>query len=154
MCHPYRCVRIGVQLLSQKQAVRRAPNRVPIAPMQLAAGRIQRIGVFVNATPQHVADVNLVCELDAIQLHGDEGPEWVEQAAVHDSLRDLPILRALAYRGPQDNAVVSEWTQLALKPENAVSGIVVDADPVERGGTGRTARWDLLFPARAAFSIP
>lgn len=120
---------------------------------QLAAGRIQRIGVFVNATPQHVADVIHVCELDGIQLHGDEGLEWLLEAREIEGLRELPLLRGLPYRGSEDDVAVAQWSEHVRDHRSRVSAILIDAfDPVERGGTGKTARWDLLNPRPVCFS--
>ena len=39
---------------------------------------------------------------------------------------------------------MSAWTQ---REHPRLLGLLIDAyDPVQRGGTGKTARWDLLFP--------
>jgi phosphoribosylanthranilate isomerase len=120
-----------------------------------AAGRIQRIGVFVNATPQHVADVLHVCELDAIQLHGDEPVEWLHQAQQFEGLRDLPVLRSLPYRGVDDDAMIAAWSDQVFDPGSPVCAILIDAfDPTTRGGTGKTARWDLLSPRPHSFCLP
>jgi phosphoribosylanthranilate isomerase len=117
-----------------------------------AAGRIQRIGVFVNATPQHVADVLHVCELDGIQLHGDEPLGWLREAEQFEGLRDLPVLRSLPYRGAMDDAIVSTWSNQVFDQASPVSAILIDAfDPTARGGTGKTARWDLLSPRPHSF---
>ncbi len=132
---------------------RYVPLRLAEQLCHVAAGRIQRIGVFVNASPQHVADVVQVCQLDGIQLHGDEDSRWLDEAASIDALNEVCILRALSYRGPEDDSQVSMWSTRSLEPDDPVCGILVDAhDPNERGGTGKTARWDLLFPRPVAFA--
>ena len=116
----------------------------------IAAGRAMRVGVFVNSTPQQVADICEECMLDAVQLHGDEGIEWLESAASISGLHDMPFLRALCWRGPQypqDEASAQQWGK-----HNSIVGLLVDAhDPVQRGGTGKVVRWDLLCPRPAVF---
>lgn len=123
---------------------------------RVAAGRILRVGVFVNSTPEEVADVCSLCELDAIQLHGDERLEWLERSQRIERLRGLPILRALPYRGRDDDAAIEPWSRAANDPASPVVAILVDAydpaDPAARGGTGKMARWDLLYPRPPSFS--
>ena len=38
---------------------------------------VQRVGVFVNETPEHVREVAAAVRLTAVQLHGDETPDYV-----------------------------------------------------------------------------
>lgn len=119
---------------------------------QIAAGRILRVGVFVNAAPHQVAEILRACPLDAIQLHGDEGTDWVAHAQSYPELVELPILKALPYRGGEDDPAVDRWSRETKDPESPVSAILVDAyNPIERGGTGKTVRWDLIEPRPASF---
>lgn len=112
---------------------------------KIANGRATRVGVFVNSTPNEVAHVVKVCPLDVVQLHGDEGLDWVTEAMEHPLLAKIPILRALSWRGPscpEDDRAATQWGG-----HPAVSGLLIDAhDPVQRGGTGKVVRWDLLSP--------
>jgi phosphoribosylanthranilate isomerase len=118
----------------------------------LADGKALRVGVFVNETPQRVAEIVRMCPLDAIQLHGDESKRWAIEASTFPELRMIPIWKAIAWRGtqhPEDAAIATQWS-------SHVTTFLVDAhDPVQRGGTGKTARWDLLAPRPAEFqSLP
>jgi phosphoribosylanthranilate isomerase len=114
----------------------------------IADGRATRVGVFVNSTPSEVAYIVESCPLDVIQLHGDEGLNWIEEALNIPLLVGIPILRALSWRGPscpEDEQAASKWAGHPM-----VEGLLVDAhDPVQRGGTGKVARWDLLTPRPA-----
>lgn len=114
--------------------------------LSLAAGRLAlRVGVFVNAAPTEVAAVLAICPLDCIQLHGDETPDWIDHASVIPSLKSILFIKALAWRGiEEDRGKVLAWTQ---REHPRLLGLLIDAyDPVQRGGTGKKARWDLLFP--------
>lgn len=118
----------------------------------LAEGRALRVGVFVNETPQRVAEIIRLCPLDVVQLHGDESPSWAIEAASFTELQFVPIWRAMAWRGtvhPEDGSNAVQWA-------SHVVAFLVDAhDPVQRGGTGKTARWDLLSPRPNEFqSLP
>lgn len=116
----------------------------------IAAGRALRVGVFVNATPAEVDSVLSVCPLDCIQLHGDETPEWIDEAQNLARFKEIAFIKAVAWRGlDEDVASVSRWS---VNPHPKLLGLLVDAfDPIQRGGTGKTARWDLLFPRHEAF---
>ncbi len=106
---------------------------------------VMRVGVFVNASPLEVDAVLAICPLDCIQLHGDETPEWIDEALAIPSLNSVRFLKAVAWRDQaEDRKSVLAWTS---KKHSRLLGLLVDAfDPVQRGGTGKTARWDLLFP--------
>jgi len=119
---------------------------------KVAHGHALRVGVFVNATPEEVESVVLRCGLDAVQLHGDEPVAWLEQAQRLGGLRKTPVLRALPYRGAIDDPVVLEWSKAAACEANQILGLLIDAyDPIERGGTGKTAQWELLYPRPVSF---
>ena len=79
------------------------------------------VGLFVNQAREHVNAVASLVRLGAVQLHGDETPEFAASIAA-------PVIRALPIE--QANA----W------PEGTT--LLLDAhDPVQRGGTGRTIDW-------------
>ena len=79
------------------------------------------VGLFVNQPREHVTAVASLVRLGAVQLHGDETPEFAESIAA-------PVIRALPIEK------VDAW------PEGTT--LLLDAhDPVQRGGTGRTIDW-------------
>ena len=117
---------------------------------KIAAGRALRVGVFVNASLFEVDAILSICPLDCVQLHGDEPPEWIDEATSLPRFEAITFIKAVAWRGMEEDVeFVSKWT---ANPHPKLLGLLVDAfDPVQRGGTGKTARWDLLFPRHAAF---
>jgi phosphoribosylanthranilate isomerase len=106
----------------------------------LGQGKAMRVGVFVDADPTWVAEVARVAKLDRIQLHGSERPEdWAEWSGP-------PRIKAIGWRGDLDAACAEGWVA------GGVSGLLIDAyAPLEKGGTGRVARWDLLVPRPSSF---
>ena len=110
------------------------------------------IGVFVDATPEEVLGTVRLCSLDGIQLHGDEDPSWIDSARRLAGWIDVPILRALPYRGSIDDALIQEWSSLVCSDSSPVSGLLIDAyDPIHKGGTGKRVAWELLTPRPASF---
>ena len=79
------------------------------------------VGLFVNQPREYVGGVASLVRLGAVQLHGDETPEFAASLAA-PVIRALPIGKAQAW---------PEGTTLLLDAH----------DPVQRGGTGRTIDW-------------
>ncbi len=117
---------------------------------EIAGEHALRVGIFVDEPIDSVVKIVREVPLDVIQLHGDEGIDYLRSVRSVDTLREIPVWRAMAWRGeafPEDEAGCRSWVQ-----ENGASTILIDAhDPVQRGGTGKQARWDLLSPRPEAF---
>lgn len=104
--------------------------------------RVEKVGVFVNETAERIREIVERAGLNAVQLHGDETPEFA----------------AGLFRGPGKvtRAQVRIFKALAVAPgietelrrfimSHAVDGILLDsADHNKglRGGTGRSFDWD------------
>ncbi len=85
------------------------------------------VGVFVNQPIEYVRGVASLVRLGAVQLHGDETPEYAKGLST-------PVMKAIAI-GDGHADRVGEW------PSSAT--LLLDVhDPVKRGGTGRTIDWD------------
>ena len=112
---------------------------------EIADQRVLRVGVFVNASPAEVDAVLAECQLDCIQLHGDETPAWIAQSQSIPSLQSIFFIKAVTWRdNVEDRETALAWSRFQ---NPRLLGLLVDAfDPNQRGGTGKTARWDLLFP--------
>ena len=95
------------------------------------AGRILRVGVFVNAgpdLPRRLVEEGLI---DVVQLHGDETP--ADAAVFRDA--NIPFLKAIGVKGLAD---------LELAREFGAAGILLDAHaPGIYGGTGQMIDWAL-----------
>ena len=85
---------------------------------------VTTLGVFVNQAPALVNDVAARVGLGAVQLHGDEQIDVLEQI-------ERPVVKAFAMAGNED---ADAWpTRVRL---------LIDVhDPDQRGGTGRTVDW-------------
>ncbi len=100
--------------------------------------RVAKVGVFVNAHEGDIRQAFASLGLDAVQLHGDEPPEFLAKLA------DLPLLRAfrLDARGfPPVDAYLAACAGLGALPRR----ILLDAHvPGRYGGTGATLDWGTL----------
>ncbi len=98
---------------------------------------VRRIGVFVNEPP---ADVRRRVErlaLDAVQLHGDEPPE------ILDELQGLSIIRA--FRLGDSLEPIEQFVHMAEQRSRQLAMVLVDSRRQgQYGGTGETADWNLV----------
>ncbi|MCB1233124.1 MAG: phosphoribosylanthranilate isomerase [Verrucomicrobiae bacterium] len=95
------------------------------------AGKITRVGVFVNASESEILSLLEGGLIDAAQLHGDETPEFVASLIERGH-------RAFKALGVKDR---SQLENAAAFPGDM---LLLDAwAPVERGGTGEAMDWAL-----------
>lgn len=111
---------------------RQSPRWIDPHRAQVIAGMlppfVTPVGVFVNQPVEYVNEVADIARLGAVQLHGDEDPDYA--AGVH-----RPVLKALSVAAAEDPSVDARWPMSSTM-------ILLDAhDPVRRGGTGTTVDW-------------
>jgi len=93
------------------------------------AGKILRVGVFVNAGPEHPRELIARGLIDAVQLHGDESRE--EAQAYLDA--QIPVIKALGIRDENDLKAAANFPADALLLDAHAPGLY--------GGTGQTIDW-------------
>ena len=107
-----------------------APQAASEIIEQLPAS-VLTVGVFVNEeSPQAVMNIANEANLKAVQLHGDESPDYCRELAPHTS-----VIKTLA---------VSDSFDPKLTCEYQVDAIMLDTrDNRLRGGTGRVFDWSI-----------
>ncbi len=120
-----------------------------VSPQQLAAivaalplhpatnaPTVDRVGVFVNASLETIAQTVTIGHLNAIQLHGAESPEFCDR--LRQMLPTIEMIKALRVR----SAVALDQ---AAAYAAQVDTLLLDAyDPNLLGGTGKTLDWQVL----------
>jgi phosphoribosylanthranilate isomerase len=102
------------------------------------AGKILRVGVFVNQPPELPLQLLQEGYLDAIQLHGDETPD--EAAAYRDA--GVPFIKAIGVKTQAD---------LERAARYGAAGVLLDAHaPGIYGGTGEVFDWEVASEFRRA----
>jgi phosphoribosylanthranilate isomerase len=86
---------------------------------------VDAVGVFVNETVDGIRAIVAQTGIRAIQLHGDETPDYAEALG-------WPVLKAVSVQ--QAAQAAGAWP-----PETMF--LMDTADPVRRGGTGATIDW-------------
>lgn len=93
---------------------------------------IFKVGVFVNESLEKIAEISKIAGLDALQLHGEETPEFVQELKAKTNLEIIKAFRVSPEFKPAD----------VLKYET--DAILLDAyNPKEHGGTGETFDWEI-----------
>lgn len=90
---------------------------------------VDRVGVFVDASPAWIEEVSARVGLAAVQLHGDETTEFCLALPCR-------VIKAVSLRGPLD-------VEAAIRLPERVTPLVDVHDPERKGGTGRTVDWSL-----------
>ncbi len=103
-----------------------------------AAGRIGKVGVFVNADDAAIAEAIAAAGLDALQLHGSETPARAAQISMQFG---LPVWKALAVASREDVAradVYAGAADLVLFDAKTPKGAALT------GGMGLSFDWSLV----------
>ena len=99
---------------------------------------ITMVGVFVDESIDSLVRIVNEVSLDAVQLHGDESPEFC--AELKSFVPDKAIIKALRVNGSFDPRSASLYS---------VQAIMLDAFHEQlRGGTGRVIDWDIAKTVR------
>lgn len=123
----------AIGLVFAESPRRISPEQARSISRSLPAG-ILKVGVFVNEEAGEVRRLMDYCDLDLVQLHGEEDPGEVSKFGAR-------AIKALRPRCREDLALMDEYP--------GVFAILLDGwNPDRRGGSGTAGDWDLA--ARAA----
>lgn len=95
--------------------------------------RVELCGVFVNATLEEVERTSEELGLSIIQLHGDEGPAFCEEAGRRTGAK---VIKAVQVAG--------EWDIRDVERFHTDYHLLDAYAPAMRGGTGKTFEWGLV----------
>jgi phosphoribosylanthranilate isomerase len=101
---------------------------------------ILKVGVFVNESLEKIAEIAETARLDAIQLHGEETPEFARELKAKTGLEIIKAFRVSPDFKPED----------VLQYET--DAILLDAyNPQQHGGTGETFDWKIAKGVQSIF---
>ena len=105
-----------------------------IVSVRTAFPKIKFVGVFVNQEREIVEHFARDLALDAVQLHGDEAPDYVSRLQTHCVIKALPV-------GP--------LFRTDRASDYKCDAILLDGwSTREFGGTGRTFPWSIAAAVR------
>ena len=101
--------------------------------------KINKIGVFANASAEKITEITKIAEITKIQLHGDESPDFCKKLA---GLTGKEIIKAIRINSENDLDLIN------IYKEN-VSFILLDSYSEKHiGGTGKTFDWEIAKKAK------
>ena len=101
---------------------------------------VLKVGVFVNENLDKIVEIAEVARLEALQLHGEETPEFARELKARTNLEIIKAFRVSGEFQPED----------VLQYE--VDAVLLDAySPQEHGGTGETFDWEIAKKVREIF---
>ena len=94
---------------------------------------VDTVGVFVDETAEQINKIADYCNLDIIQLHGDESPTFCKKIR-------RKVIKAFRIKDMQSVKKISNFQ---------VSGFLLDTFSENlHGGTGKVFDWNLALPAK------
>jgi phosphoribosylanthranilate isomerase len=106
---------------------------MPAEEIKKIKGKINKVGVFVNADVDEVLRTDDDCGLYLVQLHGDESPRTCEKIADYVSVIKV-------FRLSEDDNI--EWR--IREYYDAADMFMFDTEGAGYGGTGKKFNWELL----------
>ncbi len=101
---------------------------------------VLKVGVFVNESLEKIVEIARIAKLDAIQLHGEETPEFARELKAKTNLEIIKAFRVSPEFKPED----------VLQYE--VDAILLDAHSLkEQGGTGEIFDWKIAKKVQEIF---
>lgn len=96
---------------------------------------IQKVGVFVNASPTQIAETVQRHHLTAIQLHGNESITSIQ--AIKRELPEVTLIKAFGIEKESDFSSIPQY-------ENIVDYALLDTKTSQLGGSGRKFDWNII----------
>jgi phosphoribosylanthranilate isomerase len=101
---------------------------------------VTKVGVFVNADVSLIRTMQPALDLDMVQLHGDEPPEFLREL-IEEGV-PTPVMRAFACGADHSLAGVADYLARANDLGCPPRLVLLDAAvPGQQGGTGVTCDW-------------
>ncbi len=135
---PHECIKLSVHLDSQ----------------------IKKVGVFVNEDIEKIYEIAKYCNLDVLQLHGDEDEEYVyflrklfenRKDNISGIIRNIDIWKHLSIpvketKINKEESINQIEQKLNIVLKSGIDAVLFDTYfNGERGGTGKTFDWSILF---------
>ncbi|BAU11726.1 N-(5'-phosphoribosyl)anthranilate isomerase [Leptolyngbya sp. NIES-3755] len=95
---------------------------------------VDRVGVFLDAPIDTIRETVAITNLNIVQLHGAESPEFCQQVRA----LNVKVIKALRIRSQAD-------LELSIDYQSQVDVLLLDAyHPTQAGGTGLSIDWTML----------
>lgn len=110
----------------------KSPRNIEIKPNIKLSKKIERVGVFVNADINTIIQKTNEFNLDIIQLHGNESPEFCRELN-----KTMPIIKAFSIAEASDFERTEHYHDLQ-------GYFLFDTKTPHYGGSGQKFDWNIL----------
>lgn len=139
---------IGLVFAQSPRQVTPARAEKIVAALKQNNAKIETVGVFVNTRPGRVKNIAERCNLDWVQLSGDEPWEYCLEIA----RPVIQVVRVSRNRKPEQVCNDLVYGKKLLKKQKHI--FMLDSSARERyGGTGRKFDWKLAKPIAREFPV-
>ncbi|HYP25088.1 MAG TPA: phosphoribosylanthranilate isomerase [Blastocatellia bacterium] len=101
---------------------------------------VSKVGVFVNEELGRIVETAASAGVDAVQLHGDEGPDFCARLRASDRFGGVTLIKAVRVEKEADLEGIGEYPVSAILLDSRVKG--------RFGGTGEHFDWRLAIKAK------
>ena len=113
---------------------------------QAGCQQVDRVGVFVNPTAAEVMETVAIAQLNVVQLHGNETPQFCQ--TLRAMLPTVEIIKAFRVRNAETLTQTADY--IGAIDTLLLDAYVPNASPGQYGGTGKTIDWAMLQQFRPA----
>lgn len=100
------------------------------AMRRMLDGRVAAVGVFIDETPEAVAELCRRGIIDAVQLHGSEDADYIARLR---TLTDAPVIKAIRVKSDSDiDAANASTANMVLLDAGTGGGVTFDWSRLER----------------------
>ncbi len=122
----------AVGLVFYDKSPRFVSNEIAAEISQLIPAFVSRVALFKDADKTMIDAVLQAVEVDLIQFHGSETPDFCQQFA-------LPYIKAVGVKGTEHDA---DFLRSSAENYRAAKALLLDGHaPGEAGGTGESFDW-------------
>jgi len=120
----------AIGFIFYKNSVRYVDPHCIVSWVDNIPSNIKKVGVFVNEKIDIVESIVSLLDLDYIQLHGYETPDYCSSLS-------RPVIKAIRVNKSLDNSLLYEYNVYAILLDTYEVGVV--------GGTGKIFNWELAL---------
>ena len=122
----------AIGLVFYQKSPRFVNNEIAAEISQLVPAFVSRVALFKDADKAMIESVLQAVEIDLIQFHGSETPDFCQQFT-------LPYIKAIGMKGTEHDA---DFLRSSAKNYRAAKALLLDGHaPGEAGGTGESFDW-------------
>jgi len=116
--------------------------------------KVNRVGLFRNEKLEETSRIVSACDMDYVQLHGEESPEYCYQLKELVRRESGILLQVIKTLKVKDKIVTAEKFGLEEYRDSIDYFLFDTFDPIMPGGTGVSFKWEVLIEEKDRICHP